>query len=109
MRSAPPAPDMEVGGEDVEAETEPEPDSPVCVEARERFERCAERFDSTTVDATAGEDQPFMESRLPNAPTRPDLGVPLAPLMLPVSELACCGFGGTSMKVVMIGVRSSGS
>jgi hypothetical protein len=104
---------MEVGGEDVEAEAEPEPDSPVCVEARERLESCAERFDSTTVDAdhsTAGEDQPFMESRLPNAPTRPDLGVPLAPLMLPVSEWACSDdFGGTSMKVVMIGDRSSGS
>jgi hypothetical protein len=102
---------MEVGGEDVEAEAEPEPDSPVCVEARERLESCAERFDSTTVDAglsTAGEDQPFMESRLPNVLTRPDLGVPLEPL-IPVSEWTCCGFGGTSMKVVMIGVLSSGS
>jgi len=85
---------MDVGGE------EPEPDSPVCVEARERFESCAERFDSTTVDAglsTAGEDQPFMESRLPNAPTRPDLGGTLEPLMLSDSEWrTCCGFGGAS-------------
>jgi len=91
---------MEVGGEDVETEAEPDPDSPVCVEARERFESCAERFDSTMVDAglsTAGEDQPLMESRLPNPPTRPDLSVPLAPLMLPASEWTCGSFGGASM------------
>ncbi len=57
-----------LSAEDVKAEVEPEPDSEsrVCVEARERSESCTERFDSMTVDAglsMAGEDQPFMESR----------------------------------------------
>ena len=114
IRSVLPAPAREVGGEDVDAaaEPEPEPDSPVCVEARERSESCAERFDSTTVGAgrpTAGEDQPFMESRLPNVPTRPVLDVLLAPLILPVSDWHCSAFDGASIKVVMIGERSSGS
>jgi hypothetical protein len=103
---------MDVGGEVVE----PEPDSPVCVvEARERFESWAETFDSTTVErdvlSTAGEDQPFMESRLPIAPTRPDLSETLLPLLIDgvVSEWRICDFGGESTWVVMIGVRSSGS
>jgi len=101
---------MDVGGEVVEAEAEPEPDSTVlAVEARERFESWAETFDSTTVDGdlfTAGEDQPFMESRLPIAPTRPDLS---EPLIVPASGWERCGFGGASTWVVMMGVRSSGS
>ena len=101
MRRAPAPPDRDVGGEDVEAAAEPEaePDSPVCVEARERSESCAERFDSTTVAGlpTVGEDQPFMESRLPNVPTRPVLAVPLAHLTSPASEWACRDFGGASM------------
>ena len=105
--------DMDVGGEVVEAETEPEPDSAVLtVEARERFESWAETFDSTTVEEdlfTAGEDQPFMESRLPIAPTRPDLSELLTALIAPASEWERCGFGGASTWVVMIGVRSSGS
>jgi hypothetical protein len=104
---------MDVGGEVVDAEAEPEPDSAVlAVEARERFESWAETFDSTTVDEglfTAGEDQPFMESRLPNAPTRPDLSELLTALMVPESGWKSCGFGGASTWVVMIGVRSSGS
>jgi hypothetical protein len=78
-----PVVDMEVGGEVIE----PEPDSPVfVVEARERFESWAQTFDSTTVGgdvlSTAGEDQPFMESRLPIAPTRPDLSETLLPLLI---------------------------
>ena len=109
-RETPAAVDMDVGGEVVEAETEPEPDSAVlAVEARERFESWAETFDSTTVDGdlfTVGEDQPFMESRLPIAPTRPDLS---EPLIVPASEWERCGLWGASMWVVMIGVRSSGS
>jgi hypothetical protein len=74
--------DMDVGGEFVE----PEPDSPVCVvEARERFESWAETFDSTTVEgvSTAGEDHPFIDSRLPIPPTRPGLTglLPIAPVV----------------------------
>lgn len=86
---------MDVGGEFVE----PEPDSPVCVvEARERFESWAATFDSTAVErdvlSTAGEDQPFIESRLPIPPTRPCLAglLPIAPV---VSEWRF-GFGGLS-------------
>jgi hypothetical protein len=109
----PPVVDMDVGGEVVEAEAEPEPDSAVLVvEARERFESWAETFDSTTVDEdlfTAGEDQPFMESRLPIAPTRLDLSEFLTALMAPASDWDSHGFGGASTWVVMIGARSSGS
>ncbi len=112
-RSVPAVVDMDVGGEFVD----PEPDSAVCVvEARERFESCAETFVSTTgveegVLSIAGEDQPFMESRLPIAPTRPDLSGLLPPLLIApvVSECGSCVFGGASTWAVMIGVRSSGS
>ena len=79
---------MDVGGEVVEAVAEAA-DSPVCVvEARERLDSWAATFDST-VDAdlyTVGEDQPFMESRLPIPPVRPDFCEPLATLMPPDSE-----------------------
>jgi len=80
---------MDVGGEVV---VDPEPDSPVWDEARERLESWAEAFDSTTVDvllSTVGEDQPFIDSRLPNALTRPDLSEPLTlivPVPAPVSR-----------------------
>src|SRR5712671_1331396 len=90
IRSVPlPAVDMDVGGEGV---VDPEPDSPVWDEARERLESWAEAFDSTTVDvllSTVGEDQPFIDSRLPNALTRPDLSEPLTvivPVPAPVSR-----------------------
>jgi hypothetical protein len=56
------------------------------VKARERFESRAETFGSTAVDhhlAKVGEDQPFMEGRLPMAPTRPDPYEPLTALMEP--------------------------
>ena len=102
---------MDVGGEVVEGEAEPDSDVRV-VEARERFESWAETFGSTAVDrglVKVGEDQPFMESRLPMAPTRPDLYEPLTALTEPASEGERCGFGGASTWVVMIGVRSSGS
>ena len=75
--------DMDVGGEVIE----PEADSPVLVvEARERFESWAQTLDSTTVEgddlSTAGEDQPFMESRLPNPLTRPGLDEALPPWLI---------------------------
>jgi len=111
IRSDPALVDMDVGGEVVE----PEADSPVfVVEARERFESWAETFDSTTVEgdvfSTAGEDQPFMESKLPNPPTRPDLSEVLLPWLTdPVVSERRCGFGEDSTWVVMIGVRSSES
>jgi hypothetical protein len=60
---------MEVGGEVVEGEAEPDSDVRV-VETRERFESWAETFSSTAVDrdlVKVGEDHPFMESRLPMA------------------------------------------
>jgi hypothetical protein len=101
--------DMDVGGEVIE----PEADSPVfVVEARERFESWAETFDSTTVEeddlSTVGEDQPFMESRLPIPPPRPDLEA-FPWLIAPVVSEWRCDFGGDSTWVVMIGVRSSES
>lgn len=102
---------MEVGGEVVEGEAEPDSDVRA-VEARERFESCAETFGSTDVDSdlvNVGEDQPLMESRLPKAPTRPDLYEPLTALIEPASEGVRCGFDGVSTWVVMIGARSSGS
>ena len=62
---------MDVGGEVVEAE----PNSDIrVVEARKRFESWAETFGSTAVDRDlikVSEDQPFMERRLPMAPTHP--------------------------------------
>ena len=66
---------MDVGGEVVEGEAEPDSDVRV-VEARKRFKSWAETFGSTAVDRDlikVSEDQPFMESRLPMALTRPDL------------------------------------
>lgn len=102
---------MDVGGEVVEGEAEPDSDVRV-VEARERFESWAETFGSTDVDSDlvkVGEDQPLMESILPMAPTRPDLYEPLTALMEPVSEWEECGFDGASTWVVIIGARSSGS
>jgi len=102
---------MDVGGEVVEGEAEPDSDVWV-VDARERFERWAETFGSTVVGCDllkVGEDQPFMESRLPMAPTRPDLYEPLTASVELAPEGERCGFEGASTWVVMIGVRSSGS
>jgi hypothetical protein len=98
---------MDVGGEVVEGEAEPDSDVRV-VEVRERFESWAETFGSTDVDSDlvkVGEDHPLMESRLP----MPDLYEPLTALMEPASEGERCGFDGVSTWVVMIGARSSGS
>ena len=78
---------MEVGGEVVGGEAEPDLDVRV-VETRERFESWAETFGLTAVDrdlVKVGEDHPFMESRLPMAPVRPDLYEPLTALMEPGS------------------------